>query len=44
MEVSRKHSYQQRKAEIEFLTVQKQDKPTRVLEGNAAQQGWDSNH
>ncbi len=44
MEAGSKHPYQQRKAEIEFLTIQRQDKPTRVFKGDPAQEGRDSNH
>jgi hypothetical protein len=37
-ERANKHPPLQRKAELEFLTIQKQDKPTRVLKGNPIQE------
>jgi len=43
MKEANKHPPLQRKAELEFLTIQKQDKPTRVFKGNPIQEGGLSN-
>lgn len=38
-----KHPLLQRKGELEFLTIQKKAEPTRIFEGNPAQEGRVSN-